>query len=200
MGTDQKWRLPVAQSRINVGRRNAPGNGPLRPPVEAAVRNADVRRLQRINAEPSRGLVPIDDPADALRLLGSIWLGRIVFTVDAVPAIRPVDHVVADGCVIVRTDVDTVLARTLRRSGTRGTSVAYEADDIDLVKHIGWSVIVTGRAHLVTDPREIRRYRAVLHSSVESPMDLAVRIRPSTVTGYQLDDAPNPYSDRNPDK
>lgn len=182
----------MAQPGINLGRGNAPGNGPLGPSAEAARRDVDARHLQRVNAEPSRRLVPIDDPADALLLLGSVWLGRIVFTVDAAPTIRPVDHVVADGCVIVRTDVDTVLARILRRSGTWGVSVGYEADDIDLAKHIGWSVIVSGRAHLVTDPREIRRYRAILHSSVESPMDLAVRIRPSIVTGYLLGDAPSP--------
>jgi hypothetical protein len=143
-------------------------------------------RLLKAGAHPARVLLPVDTPAHALRLLGSIWLGRIVFSFDALPTIRPVDHVVADGCVIVRTDADTALANTLRRSGAEGMIVAYEADNIDLRTHTGWSVIVTGRADLVTDPVELRRYRAILHSPVESPMDLAVRIRPVIVTGYQL--------------
>jgi pyridoxamine 5'-phosphate oxidase-like protein len=149
------------------------------------------RRLLKAGAGPARVLLPVDTPAHALQLLGSIWLGRIVFTVGALPTIRPVDHVVADGCVIVRTDVDTALACTLRRSGSEGMIVAYEADDIDLSAHDGWSVIVTGRAELVTDPAEQRRYRAILHSPVESPMDLAVRIRPVIVTGYELHAPPD---------
>ena len=121
--------------------------------------DAGVRHLLKAGAEagPARALVPIDTPAHALRLLGSIWLGRIVFTVDALPTIRPVDHVVADGCVIVRADAGTALARTLRRSGGEGMIVVYEADDVDLVTHTGWSVIVTGPAELVTDPAELRR-------------------------------------------
>ena len=144
------------------------------------------RRLLKAGAGPARVLLPVGTPAHALRLLASTWLGRIVFTVDALPTIRPVDHVVADGCVIVRTDAGTALASTLRRSGREGMIVAYEADDIDLGSHTGWSVIVTGRAELVADPDALRRYRAILHSPVASPMDLAVRIRPVIVTGYQL--------------
>ena len=153
-----------------------------------------VRRLLRAGAasetDSARGPVPLSTPARALELLGSIWLGRVVFTVDALPTIRPVDHVVADGCVIVRTDPDTALARTLRRSGAEGMVVAYEADDIDLSARPGWSVIVTGRATLVTDPDDLCRFREALHPSVQWPMDLAVRIRPSIVTGYRLTGLP----------
>ena len=160
-------------------------------------------RLLKAGAGPARALLSVDTPEHALRLLGSTRLGRIVFTLDALPTIRPVDHVVTDACVIVRTDVDTALARSLRRSGRTGMIVAYEADDIDLSAHTGWSVIVTGRAELVTDPDELRRYRAILHSPVESAMDLAVRIRPLIVTGYQLHAPPerllDPPSLENPD-
>ena len=132
------------------------------------------------------GLLPLSSPARAMELLGSIWLGRIVFTADALPTIRPVDHVVADGCVIVRTGSGTMLARALLRSGREGMVVAYEADDIDLTTRAGWSVIVTGRAVLVTDPDELRRYQAMPGPTL-GPRDLAVRIRPAIVTGYRLD-------------
>jgi hypothetical protein len=135
---------------------------------------------------PVRRLTPLAGPEEALRLLGSTWLGRIVFVADALPAIRPVDHIVADGAVVVRTGPETVLAATLRRYGSEGVVVTYEADDVDLAAGTGWSVIVTGRATLVTDPDRLRRYRALLHSPVESPLDLAVRIRPVIVTGYRL--------------
>jgi hypothetical protein len=39
--------------------------------------------------------------------------------------------------------------------------VAFEADELDTATSSGWSVTVTGHAALVTDPRAVRRYRAV---------------------------------------
>lgn len=39
---------------------------------------------------------------EALRLLGTVGLGRIVFTRHALPAVRPVNHLLDDGDIIVR--------------------------------------------------------------------------------------------------
>jgi hypothetical protein len=64
--------------------------------------------------------------------------------------------------------------------------VAYEADDIDPDTHLGWSVVATGFAQLVTDPHELARYRAALHPWIDRTMDYAVRIRPDLVTGVRL--------------
>jgi hypothetical protein len=74
--------------------------------------------------------------------------------------------------------------------------IAYEADDVDLATGTGWSVIVTGRAGLVTGADLLRRCRAILRSPVGSAMDLAVRIQPSIVTGYVLDGPPHFHPDR----
>lgn len=41
------------------------------------------------------------------------------------------------------------------------TSVAFEADELDVASCSGWSVTVTGRAALVTDPDVAARYRRV---------------------------------------
>ncbi|MGC0336729.1 pyridoxamine 5'-phosphate oxidase family protein [Streptomyces sp. SLBN-8D4] len=40
---------------------------------------------------------------EALGLLGTVQLGRVAFTDQALPAIRPVNHLVAEGDIIVRT-------------------------------------------------------------------------------------------------
>ncbi|WP_340384410.1 pyridoxamine 5'-phosphate oxidase family protein [Streptomyces sp. SS7] len=133
------------------------------------------------------------DGVEALRLLGSVSLGRIVFTRHALPTVRPVNHVLADGDIVVRTHGDATLTRYARQAGGEGAVVAYEADDIDRDTHLGWSVVVTGYARLVTDPRELARYQALLRPWGSQRMDHAVRISPDLVTGVLLTpDGPSP--------
>ncbi|WP_320784109.1 pyridoxamine 5'-phosphate oxidase family protein [Streptomyces sp. CRN 30] len=126
------------------------------------------------------------DSCEALRLLGSVSLGRIVFTRRALPTIRPVNHVLDDGDVVIRTHEGSALTSHTRHAAGSGVVVAYEADAIDPVTHLGWSVVVTGYARLITDPREMARYRALLHPWVKQTMDYAVRIHPDLVTGIRL--------------
>ncbi len=121
-----------------------------------------------------------------MRLLGGVSLGRIVFTRHALPTVRPVNHVLVDGDIVIRTHGDAALTRYTRRTGSEGAVVAYEADDIDPDTHLGWSVVVTGYARLVTDPRELADYRALLRPWGTQRMDHAVRIHPDLVTGVRL--------------
>ncbi|WP_037603729.1 pyridoxamine 5'-phosphate oxidase family protein [Streptacidiphilus rugosus] len=131
-----------------------------------------------------RAMRPLD-PAEAMGLLGSVGLGRVVFTRDALPAIRPVNHLVEEGDVIIRTHESAALA-TATQQALDGVVVAYEADQIDPDTHTGWSVIVTGYAHLVTDPAENERYRTLLRPWVDRTMDCTVRIHPELITGFRL--------------
>ncbi|GAA4711749.1 pyridoxamine 5'-phosphate oxidase family protein [Phytohabitans rumicis] len=127
-----------------------------------------------------------------LSLLGSVAVGRIVFTDKALPAIRPVNHILDGGAVIIRSHLSGGLARAV--GSGRGVVVAYEADAIDPDGRIGWSVVVTGVAHLVADSREVARYEQALHPWVEMTMDCVIRIEPHIVTGYRLVDAAEPVS------
>lgn len=124
--------------------------------------------------------------AEALRLLGGVSLGRVVFTRHALPTVRPVNHVLIDGDIVIRTHEGAALTSHARQGAGSGVVVAYEADVIDPDTHLGWSVVVTGYAQLVTDPAELIRYRALLRPWVEQTMDYAVRIRPDLVTGVRL--------------
>ncbi|NUO46394.1 MAG: pyridoxamine 5'-phosphate oxidase family protein [Streptomyces sp.] len=126
------------------------------------------------------------DGSEALRLLGGVSLGRVVFTRHALPQIRPVNHVVDGGDIVIRTHEGAALTSHTRQANGRGVVVAYEADVIDPDTHLGWSVVVTGYARLVTDPRELARYRTMLRPWVEQTADYAVRIRPDLVTGVLL--------------
>ncbi|MFJ7900152.1 pyridoxamine 5'-phosphate oxidase family protein [Streptomyces sp. NPDC096198] len=138
---------------------------------------SEMRALQRIDL----------DHAEALRLLGSVSLGRIVFTRQALPTVRPVNHVLDNGDVVIRTHEGAALTSHAQPADSTGVVVAYEADAIDPDTHLGWSVVVTGYAHLVTEPLELERIRRLLLPWVPmEPMDQAVRIRPELVTGVLL--------------
>ncbi|MFI1280885.1 pyridoxamine 5'-phosphate oxidase family protein [Streptomyces sp. NPDC020858] len=137
------------------------------------------------------------DRAEALRLLTTVSLGRIVFTQHALPAVRPVNHLVEGGDIIVRIHDDGALASLVAPADVPGVVVAYEADAIDPDTHLGWSVVATGYASLVADADEVDRYAELLCPWVALPMTGALRIRPDLVTGFRLEaeaEAPRPAS------
>ncbi|WP_277356087.1 pyridoxamine 5'-phosphate oxidase family protein [Streptomyces sudanensis] len=125
--------------------------------------------------------------AEALRLLGTVSLGRVVFTQRALPAVRPVNHLMDGEDVVIRLHDDATLASLVAPTDTAGVVVAYEADVIDPETHLGWSVVVTGYARRITDEGELARLTARLRPWVEHPaVNAALRIRPDLVTGLRL--------------
>jgi len=107
----------------------------------------------------------------------------VVFTQFALPAIRPVNHIVEGDRIIIRTHLGSAIDSAV--AGT-GTVVAYEADMIDPDDHLGWSVIVIGRARRVTDPGEVARYREILQPWVSGAMDDVITITADMVDGFRL--------------
>ncbi|MGH1554831.1 pyridoxamine 5'-phosphate oxidase family protein [Streptomyces sp. L7] len=82
-------------------------------------------------------------------------LGRIGFTHRALPMIRPVNHIVDDDNIVIRTHTGSAL---LSKAPTEEV-VVYEADHIDVRTRTGWSVMVTGRANRITAPLDVARYQ-----------------------------------------
>ena len=119
---------------------------------------------------------------EALGLLGSVPMGRVVFSHHALPAIRPVNHILADGHVIIRVHHGAALLGPARY----GAVVAYEVDELDPAERTGWSTVVTGFASLVQDPEEQRRYRDLLQPWIGRETEHVVRISTDIVTGYRL--------------
>ncbi|GGM19224.1 hypothetical protein GCM10010129_74340 [Streptomyces fumigatiscleroticus] len=120
---------------------------------------------------------------EALTLLAGVDVGRVGFTQQALPAIRPVSHLVHRGAVVIRTHAGSALLR-----GSPGLEVvAYEADDIDPRTGTGWSVLVTGVATRVTDAGDLARYTRVLLPWADGETAQVVRIVPELVTGYRLE-------------
>lgn len=119
---------------------------------------------------------------ECMRLMGSVPVGRIVYTRQALPAVELVNFTLIDGDIVVRTRAEGKLA-----AATRGAVVAFEVDSVDLVEHTGWSVTIVGQARAVTDGAQMRRLDAVtLPSWVTRENDHFIIISPTIVNGRRV--------------
>lgn len=121
---------------------------------------------------------------ECVALLRTVLVGRLVFTENALPAIRPVNFQLSGDSVVIRTNRAGTLGRLA------GTVVAFEADQIDAATRTGWSVVVLGRAEAVTDVDEL----VALSTNgskpwAPGPKDQFLRIRFGQITGRQLEPA-----------
>ncbi|MET8947161.1 pyridoxamine 5'-phosphate oxidase family protein [Streptomyces sp. NPDC004542] len=123
------------------------------------------------------------DRQTCLRLLAKVPVGRVVYTQQALPAVLPVNFCLdEDSSVLLRTSAGSDLVRAVD-----GAVVAFEADEFDAVTRSGWSVVVTGRATLVTDPAEHERLsRGGPDSWMPVRDGVLVRIVSEVVTGREL--------------
>jgi hypothetical protein len=119
---------------------------------------------------------------ECMRLMGSVPVGRIVYTRQALPAVELVNFALFDGDIVIRTSAEGKLA-----AATRGAVVAFEADSVDPAGQAGWSVTIVGQARAVTDGEETRCLeRVALTSWVPGPGGHFIRIAPSIVNGRRL--------------
>lgn len=128
------------------------------------------------------GFRALDRP-ECLRLLAKVPVGRVVYTRRALPAVLPVNFSLdTDSSVLLCTSAGSDLVRAID-----GVVVAFEADDFDAATRSGWSVVVTGRASVVSDPAEHERLsRTGPHSWVVTQDGVYVRIEAEMVTGREI--------------
>ncbi|KUN88557.1 pyridoxamine 5'-phosphate oxidase [Streptomyces bungoensis] len=126
------------------------------------------------------------DRQECLRRMAKVQVGRVVYTRRALPAVLPVNFSLdTDSSVLLRTSARSDLVRAID-----GVVVAFEADDFDPASRSGWSVVVTGRANLVTDPAEHERLSRTGPRSWVLPGDgVFLRIEAELVTGRELAEA-----------
>jgi hypothetical protein len=123
------------------------------------------------------------DRDEAMRLLASVDFGRVVFTLNALPAVRPVNHLVDGDRIIIRTRLSAPISRVVHSKVAQ--VVAYEADQFNSQSRIGWSVVVTGRAQIVTDTNEVDRYEQLLHPWVNQA-DTVLAIEADVVSAFRI--------------
>ena len=119
------------------------------------------------------------------RLITATPLGRIVFTDRALPAIQPVNIVIARGEVIIRTSSGSKLA-----AAARNAVVAFEVDEFDPAIHTGWSVVIVGHARVVSENGELSDLRDLpLRTWTPNEHDHYIAIRPELISGRRLPEA-----------
>ena len=121
---------------------------------------------------------------ESLQLLATIPVGRVVFTELALPAVRLVYHVVDGDQIVIRAHLGAAITAATGSEG--GTVVAYEADMIDTDEHLGWSVIVVGRARRLPDTGEDTHYRQALRPWAIGVPDDIIAIQADVVDGHRL--------------
>ncbi|MDY0813901.1 pyridoxamine 5'-phosphate oxidase family protein [Kitasatospora purpeofusca] len=137
--------------------------------------NAD-REASPVHLEPPGARRPGDaapesrlDAARSLELLRRAGVGRVVYTVGALPAVLPVRFRLDPlGGVLLSTAPGSELARAVD-----GAVIAFEADEVDGADGTGWCVTLLGRA-------EVRRPSPAPGARAE------IRIAPELVVGRRL--------------
>jgi len=126
-------------------------------------------------------LVELDRDA-CLRKLGDRGIGRVAVSINALPAILPVNYAMLDGDVVFRTGPGTKLD-----AAAAGVVVAFEIDQADPYLHAGWSVLVVGVARPITDARaRALASRLPLTPWADGDRDTFVRLDTMLVSGREL--------------
>jgi uncharacterized protein len=120
---------------------------------------------------------------ECMELLRSqLHLGRVGYVVEGVPVILPVNFMVDGESVVFVTARGSKLSWLSTRS-----RVAFEVDAGRPLDESGWSVLVHGTAHEVTNPDELEALRqGPLHSWAVSPDEHWVRISLDEISGRRL--------------
>lgn len=121
-------------------------------------------------------------PQECWALLRSRPVGRLGVLHDSAPEIYPINHIVDGGAILFRSSGGTKL-----RGLDRNPSVCYQVDDFDEHETVGWSVLVKGRATLLTDPEDLRRADDLpLELWALDGASVWIRITPSEITGRRI--------------
>jgi len=120
--------------------------------------------------------------AECFDLLEAGGVGRVGFAAADGIMMLPVNFAVTRKSIVFRTAPDTLLA--VYADGR----VSFQADHLDEVSHAGWSVLVHGRAHKVTDEHEVKQLegRTQLEPWAAGPRDVYVRITPTRISGRRI--------------
>lgn len=120
--------------------------------------------------------------AECLALLAANHVGRVAIIVDGQPVLHPVNYVVDGDSVVFRTNWP-ILAHALL------APLAFQIDRLDVSAQSGWSVMVQGMGHDITDALDSasEHLQAVPVSPwVPGPQPRLLRLVPRTITGHRF--------------
>ncbi|MCK2219358.1 pyridoxamine 5'-phosphate oxidase family protein [Actinomadura sp. ATCC 31491] len=128
-------------------------------------------------------LEPLDRDT-CLALLPTAAIGRLSWPAPGGrPEVVPVNFLLDGGDLVFRTS---------RHGGEvvaveHGVPLSFEVDDVEPALRVGWSVLVSGRAEIVTDPAEVARLEELAEAPwVALAEPVFVRLRPAEIIGRRL--------------
>lgn len=133
---------------------------------------------------PASGSAPVRtiELERCLDLLASHGVGRLAVDDGRGPIVLPVNYVLHEGTVTVRTDPGTKLD-----AAERAAPACFELDEVDEEHGTGWSVVVRGRLVEVTDPDELDRVLAAAPTPFAAGERVhVVQLLPTAITGRWL--------------
>ncbi|WP_035792162.1 pyridoxamine 5'-phosphate oxidase family protein [Kitasatospora mediocidica] len=118
---------------------------------------------------------PLDE-RQCLRLLADMSVGRVVYTVRALPAVLPVRfRLDGDGSLLLRAPAGSEVPRAVHDA-----VIAFEVGEVSGADGAGWSVTVLGTAQVLPG------------KGGAAPEEVLIRLRPEVVTGRVLESIPAP--------
>ena len=136
-----------------------------------------------------RTIIELDE-AESLKLVSRGGIGRIAYQSRFGPAVLPVNYKWHDGAVVFRTARHSALDEDLQTGIAGGDYlVAFEIDEIDEAGRQGWSVLIQGPAHHVSEAERESAERAGVEPWPAGERELFMRIVPNRVTGRRLQSA-----------
>jgi RimJ/RimL family protein N-acetyltransferase/nitroimidazol reductase NimA-like FMN-containing flavoprotein (pyridoxamine 5'-phosphate oxidase superfamily) len=122
------------------------------------------------------------DRDECLERLAHARLGRAAVTVNGVPHVVPVNYALLDGAIVFRSGAGTKFHAALLSE-----PMSFEVDHFDPDAATGWSVLVSGRSHLVVDPGELARVDAMgLEALDPGGKHAVVRVGADLVSGRAI--------------
>jgi nitroimidazol reductase NimA-like FMN-containing flavoprotein (pyridoxamine 5'-phosphate oxidase superfamily) len=121
-------------------------------------------------------------PPECWELVRREPIGRVSILVDGLPEIYPVNHLVDRLTIVFRTDPGSKL-----RGLVHSPMICFEVDGTDAEHHLGWSVLVKGRAVPMDTPSAMARVADLpLSPWAQGVKSHWIRIEPAEVTGRRI--------------
>jgi nitroimidazol reductase NimA-like FMN-containing flavoprotein (pyridoxamine 5'-phosphate oxidase superfamily) len=134
------------------------------------------------------GVIEDLDETECLRLVAGQEVGRIAYNGRYGPMVLPVNYRLFEGSIVFRTTQGSTMDEDL----TTGIAdaeylIAFEIDELYPARKEGWTVLIHGSAHHVTDENE----RSAVAQIGVTPWaggtrELYMRIRPTHIAGLRI--------------
>ncbi|MFC5679452.1 pyridoxamine 5'-phosphate oxidase family protein [Aeromicrobium endophyticum] len=135
-----------------------------------------------MNAFFSDGAARLDE-AECLELLDTASVGRMAFVIEGRQHLLPINYVVHDSVVHVRTADGTSFSKL-----AQGTDVVFEVDYHDDVFRWGWSVTVHGAIRRVDDPAVLAHLQTIRRPQAWAAGErtIVLAVEPDEIAGRRV--------------